>query len=451
MSIRRTTRLGPTVSSNPAPRSFLPLPALPCPALPYPALPCPAPRGRAAPHALPRARCLARRARVALLAARCPARRALPCCRTCCVAARAALLAARCPTRHGRALPYCLHCPAHRGRALPRRALPCSQRASLLAAALPARCLCRAQLPCPARARDLYPVRLPCPALLPCTRTCTALPACVSPAPCACPAPRCCPTRTIFLPCPRAVSSHGVSLFKHTSGSLQALKALAEPAAAAGEEVQMQYHADHIAYKRWRVRDAGAKLAVCTHLSLDQRDNFRQVPSAHALYTAVVSRYSPPVSCHPRPSCAAASLPCASLFVLPLPPPSSLLTVPDPVSDFARAASPIIPYCLATLVAALAISTAVASALVAQLAGFATTCRRAYLAGLVSASLCPPSVGGELALGCDVREDRQFDLEYLPYPLSIRTCYVALGRHHPAHWRAARRVLRYLVRLASRT
>ncbi|CAI7747127.1 unnamed protein product [Closterium sp. NIES-54] len=140
-----------------------------------------------------------------------------------------------------------------------------------------------------------------------------------------------------------------------------------------------------------------------------------------------------------------------SLFVLPLPPPSSLLTVPDPVSDFARAASPIIPYCLATLVAALAISTAVASALVAQLAGFATTCRRAYLAGLVSASLCPPSVGGELALGCDVREDRQFDLEYLPYPLSIRTCYVALGRHHPAHWRAARRVLRYLVRLASRT
>ncbi|CAI7896596.1 unnamed protein product [Closterium sp. NIES-54] len=122
-----------------------------------------------------------------------------------------------------------------------------------------------------------------------------------------------------------------------------------------------------------------------------------------------------------------------------------------PESDLARAARPTIPCCLAALVTARASSPAAACGLVAKLAGFATTCRRAYLAGLVSASLCPPSVGGELALGCDVLEDRHFDLEYLSYPLSIRTRYVAPGRHHPADWRAARRVLCYLVRLASIT
>ncbi|CAI7913693.1 unnamed protein product [Closterium sp. NIES-54] len=103
------------------------------------------------------------------------------------------------------------------------------------------------------------------------------------------------------------------------------------------------------------------------------------------------------------------------------------------------------------LVTAPASSPDVACALVAELAGFAATCCHAYLTGLVSASSCPSFVEGELALGCDVLEDRQFELEYLPYPLSIRTRYVAPGRHHPAHWRAARRVLRYLVRLASIT
>ncbi|CAI7819355.1 unnamed protein product [Closterium sp. NIES-54] len=85
------------------------------------------------------------------------------------------------------------------------------------------------------------------------------------------------------------------------------------------------------------------------------------------------------------------------------------------------------------LVTAPASSPATACALVAELAGFAATCRLAYLAGLVSASSCPLSVRGELALVCDVLEDTQFELEYLPYPLSIQTRYVAPGRHHPAH------------------
>ncbi|CAI7891873.1 unnamed protein product, partial [Closterium sp. NIES-54] len=155
-----------------------------------------------------------------------------------------------------------------------------------------------------------------------------------------------------------------------------------------------------------------------------------------------------PVSCAASP---APSRVTQEPVVLLLPPPSSLPVVLDPVSDLARAARPTIPCCLAALVTAPTSSPTTACALVAELAGFAATCRRAYLAGLVSASSCPPSVGGELALGSDVLEDRQFELEYLPYPLSIRTCYVAPWRHHPAHWRAARRVLRYLVRLARRT
>ncbi|CAI7897203.1 unnamed protein product [Closterium sp. NIES-54] len=163
-------------------------------------------------------------------------------------------------------------------------------------------------------------------------------------------------------------------------------------------------------------------------------------------------RYSPfPISltrCRVPLSCAASpTTSCVTRepVVLPLPPPSPLPAILDPVSDLARAAHPTIPCCLAARV------TPRASSTVAELAGFAATCRRAYLAGLVFASSCPPSVGGELAVRCDVLEERQFELEYLSYPLSIRTRYVAPGRHHPAHLQAARRVLRYLVRLSSRT
>ncbi|CAI7786327.1 unnamed protein product [Closterium sp. NIES-53] len=61
-----------------------------------------------------------------------------------------------------------------------------------------------------------------------------------------------------------SVTRNEISLFEHTSGSLQAPKAPAEPAADGGEE-------------------------------FDQRANFRQVPSAHAMYSAVVRRYSPPI------------------------------------------------------------------------------------------------------------------------------------------------------------
>ncbi|CAI7831750.1 unnamed protein product, partial [Closterium sp. NIES-53] len=64
-----------------------------------------------------------------------------------------------------------------------------------------------------------------------------------------------------------------------------------------------------------------------------------------------------------------------------------------------------------------------ASALVAELVEFAAACRLDYAASLVadsvSASVCPPSVEGECALGTDVLEDRQEDLE----------CFAAASPH----------------------
>ncbi|CAI7856375.1 unnamed protein product, partial [Closterium sp. NIES-54] len=100
---------------------------------------------------------------------------------------------------------------------------------------------------------------------------------------------------------------------------------------------------------------------------------------------------------------------------LPTPPESSLLEVPDPESDRARAASPTVSPLLATAVTDPSFESATASALVAELLGFATACRLDYATALVaeSASASPPSVGGECALGTDVLEDRQEEFECL--------------------------------------
>ncbi|CAI7895757.1 unnamed protein product [Closterium sp. NIES-53] len=100
---------------------------------------------------------------------------------------------------------------------------------------------------------------------------------------------------------------------------------------------------------------------------------------------------------------------------LPPPPESSLPIVPDPESDRARAASPTVSCLLATSVADPSFEIAAASALVAELLNFAAACRLDYATVLVaeSASVRPPSVGGECALGTDVLEDRQEDFECL--------------------------------------
>ncbi|CAI7844696.1 unnamed protein product [Closterium sp. NIES-54] len=96
-----------------------------------------------------------------------------------------------------------------------------------------------------------------------------------------------------------------------------------------------------------------------------------------------------------RPSTAPQRVP------LPSPPASSLPAGPDPETDSLRAASPTITRFLATAVTDPLFESSTASTLSA------------------SASVCPPSVEGECALGTDVLEDRQEDLE----------CFAAASPH----------------------
>ncbi|CAI7744353.1 unnamed protein product, partial [Closterium sp. NIES-54] len=106
---------------------------------------------------------------------------------------------------------------------------------------------------------------------------------------------------------------------------------------------------------------------------------------------------------------------------MPSPPASSLPDGPDPESDSLRAASPAVTRFLATAVTDPLFESSAAFALVAELVDLAAACRLDYAASLVaaSASVCPPSVGGECALGTDVLEDRQEDLE----------CFAAASPH----------------------
>ncbi|CAI7787026.1 unnamed protein product [Closterium sp. NIES-54] len=95
------------------------------------------------------------------------------------------------------------------------------------------------------------------------------------------------------------------------------------------------------------------------------------------------------------------------------PPASSLADGPDPESDLVRAPSPTVPRLLAFVFTDPSFESAAVSALVAELVDLAVACRLDYAASLVaeSESDCPPSVGGEYALGTDVLEDRQEDFE----------------------------------------
>ncbi|CAI7765852.1 unnamed protein product [Closterium sp. NIES-54] len=108
---------------------------------------------------------------------------------------------------------------------------------------------------------------------------------------------------------------------------------------------------------------------------------------------------------------------------LPSPPASSLPDGPDPEFDSLCAASPTVTRFVATAVTDPLFESSAASALVAELVDFAAACRLDHAASLVaesvSASVCPPSVGGECALGTDVLEDRQEDVE----------CFAAASPH----------------------
>ncbi|CAI7808410.1 unnamed protein product [Closterium sp. NIES-54] len=110
-----------------------------------------------------------------------------------------------------------------------------------------------------------------------------------------------------------------------------------------------------------------------------------------------------------RPSTAPLRVP------LPSPPESSLPDLADPESDSLRAASPTVTRLLATVVTDPSFESTAASSLVTELVDFAASCRLDYAASLVteSESVCPPSVGGECALGTDVLEDRQEEFQCL--------------------------------------
>ncbi|CAI7747172.1 unnamed protein product [Closterium sp. NIES-53] len=116
-----------------------------------------------------------------------------------------------------------------------------------------------------------------------------------------------------------------------------------------------------------------------------------------------------------RPSTASQRVP------LPSPPASSLPDGPGPESDSLRAASPTVTRFLATAVNDPLFESTAASSLVTELVDFAAAYRLDYATSLVaeSASVCPPSVESECALGTDVFEDRQEDLE----------CFAAASPH----------------------
>ncbi|CAI7824173.1 unnamed protein product, partial [Closterium sp. NIES-54] len=107
--------------------------------------------------------------------------------------------------------------------------------------------------------------------------------------------------------------------------------------------------------------------------------------------------------------------PASPCVPLPSPPASSLPALADPASDSLRATSPTVTRLLATVVTDPSFESTSASALVAELVDFAAACRLDFATRLVadstSASVYPPSVGGECALSTDVLEDRQEEFQ----------------------------------------
>ncbi|CAI7833272.1 unnamed protein product, partial [Closterium sp. NIES-53] len=134
-------------------------------------------------------------------------------------------------------------------------------------------------------------------------------------------------------------------------------------------------------------------------------------PSTPVRDRRVVRPRAPPVPSTHHMALLPSSIP--QHVVLPSPPASSLPHVPDPESDLVRTASVTVTRLLATAVTDPSFESTTASALVAELVDFAALCRLDYAASLVFYSSYPPSIEGELALGCDVLENRQFELECL--------------------------------------
>ncbi|CAI7879381.1 unnamed protein product [Closterium sp. NIES-54] len=118
--------------------------------------------------------------------------------------------------------------------------------------------------------------------------------------------------------------------------------------------------------------------------------------------------------------------------VLPESPASSLPHVSDPESELARAASPTDTRLLATVVTDPDLESTAAFALVTKLVDFAARSHLDYVATLVTEcdSVCPPSVGGELALGSDG------DPDALDIP-TLRSYAEAIAGEYSSPWQTA--------------
>ncbi|CAI7854553.1 unnamed protein product [Closterium sp. NIES-53] len=110
------------------------------------------------------------------------------------------------------------------------------------------------------------------------------------------------------------------------------------------------------------------------------------------------------------------SSPCHALpvSVLPSPPESSLTVSSHPITEYHIVAHPIVTRVLASLSMEPRASPSSISALTAAVTDFSATRRLDYATRVVAAPPTHPlSAGGEFALGCDVLDDRQFELEFL--------------------------------------
>ncbi|CAI7813112.1 unnamed protein product [Closterium sp. NIES-54] len=148
----------------------------------------------------------------------------------------------------------------------------------------------------------------------------------------------------------------------------------------------------------------------------------RREPASRPVSPVCTARRVPRLRPPPVPGTHAMALrPSSVPLRVPLhaPPESSLLEVPDPKSDCARATGPTVSRLLATAVTNPSFESTAASvatsALVAELLDFAAACRLDYATALVaeSESAGPPSIGGDCALGTNVLEDRHEDFECL--------------------------------------
>ncbi|CAI5997979.1 unnamed protein product [Closterium sp. NIES-65] len=169
----------------------------------------------------------------------------------------------------------------------------------------------------------------------------------------------------------------------------------ASPASATGVGAAEGVGAEATAVSPGGGRAAGAAGAAVGSWSWSSRQRPPPVPGTHRMSL--------------RPSTAPLCAP------LPSSPESSLPALADLESDSLRATSPTVTRLLATFVTDPFFESTATSALVAELVDFAARCRLDYAASLVaeSASVCPPSVGGECALGTDVLEDRQEEFQCL--------------------------------------